>query len=286
MHTIGEKRIRMLKPREIKRPQTNLRTDIDKRELNLLRDSISASGVLQPLLVRKIKRGKYELVSGNRRLLAAIMLGLRRVPCVVHNATEKDALLYSLTENLQTKGLLFFDEANAINLLITRYGMSREEVALHLGISQTELYSKLQLLRFDEKSARRITEAGLSESHALALLKLPVVGRASVLDTVIENKFTLSETEEYIFSLLNPPIQRVEKTENEPKEEMPIRKYAIGDPRLFSNSLIKLVETLKDSGVKVSFRKTENDTHLEYKIRIKKETAQKDEQLQLKLLGS
>lgn len=286
MHTIGEKRIRMLKPREIKRPQTNLRTNIDKRELNLLRDSISASGVLQPLLVRKIKRGKYELVSGNRRLLAAIMLGLRRVPCVVHNATEKDALLYSLTENLQTKGLLFFDEANAINLLITRYGMSREEVALHLGISQTELYSKLQLLRFDEKSARRITEAGLSENHALALLKLPVVGRTSVLDTVIENKFTLSETEEYIFSLLNPPIQRVEKTETAPKEEMPIRKYAIGDPRLFSNSLIKLVETLKDSGVKVSFRKTENDTHLEYKIRIKKETAQKDEQLQLKLLGS
>ena len=286
MHTIGEKRIRMLKPREIKRPQTNLRTNIDKRELNLLRDSISASGVLQPLLVRKIKRGKYELVSGNRRLLAAIMLGLRRVPCVVHNATEKDALLYSLTENLQTKGLLFFDEANAINLLITRYGMSREEVALHLGISQTELYSKLQLLRFDEKSARRITEAGLSENHALALLKLPVVGRTSVLDTVIENKFTLSETEEYIFSLLNPPIQREEKTETAPKEEMPIRKYAIGDPRLFSNSLVKLVETLKDSGVKVSFRKTENDTHLEYKIRIKKETAQKDEQLQLKLLGS
>lgn len=286
MHTIGEKRIRMLKPREIKRPQTNLRTNIDKRELNLLRDSISASGVLQPLLVRKIKRGKYELVSGNRRLLAAIMLGLRRVPCVVHNATEKDALLYSLTENLQTKGLLFFDEANAINLLITRHGMSREEVALHLGISQTELYSKLQLLRFDEKSARRITEAGLSENHALALLKLPVVGRTSVLETVIENKFTLSETEEYIFSLLNPPIQREEKTETAPKEEMPIRKYAIGDPRLFSNSLVKLVETLKDSGVKVSFRKTENDTHLEYKIRIKKETAQKEEQLQLKLLGS
>ena len=286
MHSIGEKRIRMLKPREIKRPQTNLRTDIDKRELNLLRDSISASGVLQPLLVRKTKRGKYELISGNRRLLAAIMLGLRRVPCVVHNVTEKDALLYSLTENLQTKGLSFFDEADAINLLITRFGMSQEEVALHLGISQTELYSKLQLLRFDKKSARRITEAGLSESHALALLKLPVVGRASVLDTVIENKFTLSETEEYIFSLLNPPIKREEKAETEPKEEMPIRKYAIGDPRLFSNSLVKLVETLKDSGVKVSFRKTENDTHLEYKIRIKKETAQKEEQLQLKLLGS
>ena len=285
MHTIGEKRIRMLKPREIKRPQTNLRTNIDKRELNLLRDSISASGVLQPLLVRKIKRGKYELVSGNRRLLAAIMLGLRRVPCVVHNVGDKDALLYSLTENLQTQGLSFFDEANAINLLITRYGMSREEVALYLGISQTELYSKLQLLRFDKKSARRITEAGLSEDHALALLKLPVVGRPSVLDTVIENKFTLSETEEYIFSLLNPPRQSEEKAETEQKEETPIRKYAIGDPRLFSNSLVKLVDTLKDSGVKVSFRKTENDTHLEYKIRIKKETAEK-EQLQLKLLGS
>ena len=286
MHTIGEKRIRMLKPREIKRPQTNLRTDIDKRELNLLRDSISASGVLQPLLVRKTKRGKYELISGNRRLLAAIMLGLRRVPCVVHNVTEKDALLYSLTENLQTKVISFFDEADAINLLITRFGMSQEEVALHLGISQTELYSKLQLLRFDKKSARRITEAGLSENHALALLKVPISGRAQVLDTVIENKFTLTDTENYIFALLNPPLQKEEKTETEPKEEIPIRKSAIGDPRLFSNSLVKLVDTLRDSGVKVSFKKTENDTCLEYKIRIKKETAQKDEQLQLKLLSS
>ncbi len=281
MHTIGEKKIRMLKPRDIKRSQTAVRTVIDKNKLNLLRDSISASGVLQPLLVRKIKKGKYELISGNLRLLAAIMSGLRRVPCVVHNVNDRTALLYSLTENLQTKGISFFEEAEAINILISRYKMSCEEVALNLGISQTSLSLKLQLLRLDKKTARKITEAGLTEEHALALLRLPIVGRSQVLDTVIENKYTASQTEEYIFSVLNPPAEK-----KEVKEEVPVRKSAIRDPRLFSNSLIKLVDTLKSSGVRVNFKKSESEAFIEYKIRIKKETTQPEEPIQLKLVGS
>ena len=96
MHTIGEKRIRMLNPRNIKRQQIAVRKDFDLTELNLLRDSIAASGVLQPILVRPLKKGTYQLISGNRRLQAALMAGLRRVPCVVHNVNDETALLYSL----------------------------------------------------------------------------------------------------------------------------------------------------------------------------------------------
>ena len=278
MHTIGEKRIRMLNPREIKKPSATIRTDFKENELQLLRDSISASGVLQPILVRKIKKGKYELISGNRRLTASLMAGLRRVPCVVHNADDNTALLYSLTENLQSSKLSFFDEARAINRLISAKGMSLSAVASHLGVSQTTLFSKLQLLRLEERIINRITEADLTEDHARALLRLPKEGRAEALNTIIDEKLSVSEAEDYIFKILNPPFERQEKP-----QEKSNKKGVITDPRLFSNSLTKLIDTLKSSGIKVNFRKSESEKYTEYKIRIKKEATDKAEPLQLKL---
>ncbi len=279
MHTIGEKKIRMLNPREIKRPQNTVRTDFNLDELNLLRDSISASGVLQPLLVRRVKRGTYQLISGNRRLQAALMAGLRRVPCVVHSADDTTALLYSLTENLQSSRLSFFDEARTMKNLLTAQKMSLGEMSARLGISQSEINSKLQVLRIDERLAQRITEAHLTEAHTKALLRLPKEGRAQVLDTVIRDNLNANDTEKYIFSILNPFVE-----EQKPKpQEKSVRKFAIGDPRIFSNSLTKLVDSLKTGGVKVTFRKSESEKYTEYKIRIKKEAPQNEELLQMKI---
>ena len=279
MHTIGEKRIRMLNPREIKKPSDSIRTDLKENELQLLRDSIAASGVLQPILVRRVSKGKYELISGNRRLSAALMAGLRRVPCVVHNVDDNTAYLYSLTENLQSRGLSFFDEAKAVNRLVTSKNMGLSTVSAKLGVAQTTLFYKLQLLRLEEKLIKRITEANLTEDHAKALLRLPKEGRAQVLDTIIEEGLSVKQTENYIFKILNPPSETKVQNENEKL----VRKSAIGDPRLFANSLNKLVDTLKNGGVKVNFKRSESEKYIEYKIKIKKETTDKEEPLQLKL---
>ncbi len=281
MHTIGEKRIRMLNPRSIKRQQFQIRSEIDECELQHLKDSIAASGVLQPLLVRKLGRNTYQLISGNRRLQAALLVGMRRVPCVVHTANDTASILYSLSENLQSKRLSFFDEAKAINFLIAKKGMPLSEVAAHLGVTGTDIFSKLQVLRLDSRLAQRIKDARLTEEHAKALLRLPKEGRAEVLNTVIDENLSAADTEKYIFLILNPPLA----TEKEKPQEKAVRKSAIGDLRLFSNSLNKLVETLKAGGVKVNFRKSESDTHTEYKIRIKKETPQSEESLQMKIIS-
>ncbi len=277
MHTIGEKRIRMLNPRDIKKPEYALRTESGEEQLSLLRDSIAAGGILQPLLVKKLKKGKYQLIAGNRRLNAAIMANLRRVPCVVHNVGDAEALLYSITENIQNSNLSVFDEARALNRLIRENGISIGEMALKLGVSQSEIYSKLQVLRLDERLAKRFSAAGLSLGHAKALLRLPKEGRAQALDTIISNGFSAKQTEEYIFSILNPPLTVAE--ENPPRPVK--RKTAIGDSRLFSNSLLKLIDTLKDAGIKVSYRKNENERYVEYKIKIKKENT--EEFLQMKI---
>ncbi len=278
MHTISEKRIRMLNPRDIKKPSFSVRTLINEEELSLLRDSISACGVLQPLLVRPLNRGKYELISGNRRLQAAILAGLRRVPCVVHNVNDCEALLYSIAENIQSQKISVFDEAKAVDRLTKQRGMSLSEAAVRLGVTQSAILSKLQILRLEDRIAHRISAAGLTESHAKALLRIPKEGRAQVLDTVISRGLTGKQTEEYIFSILNPPLAVEEQ------EIKPIKKTVIGDTRLFGNSLNKMVETLKSSGFKVNYRKSESEGYTEYKIRIKKEPQEEAPTLQLKAL--
>lgn len=285
MHTISERRIRMLKPRDIKKPQMSLREIKNEEELLLLRDSIAAQGILQPLLVRRIGRSTYQLIAGQRRLQAALMAGLRRVPCVVHNVNECEGVLYSLAENLQNRGLSVFEEAGAINYLINKRRVPLSSAAAKLGTSQTEISAKLQVLRLEERIRVRMTSAGLGLGHAKALLRLPKEGRAQALDKIISDGLSERQAEEYVFSILNPPLKNTEDVVEIPREK-PIRKTAIGDVRLFSNSISKLVDTLKNGGVKTTFKRIENENYTEYKIRIKKETAEEKEYKQLKIVSS
>lgn len=284
MHTIGEKRIRMLNPREIKKPPYSVRQYIEERDLYLLRDSIAASGVLQPLLVKKIGRKSYQLISGERRLKAAILAGLRRVPCVVHNVNDNTALIYSLAENVQWKEISPFDIAKSLDILINKKGISLTETAIRLGITPTVLTEKLKILRLEKRLIERMSLSGLTEKHALALLRIQKEGRAQILDRIIAEGLTPKQTEDYIFSVLNPPLSKEEKKEPpKTQEEKPLRKLWLGDPRLFSNSLLKMIDALKNGGIKVNYRKTESEKYTEYKIKIEKGALEQEEFTQLKI---
>ena len=128
MHTINDKKILMLRPEELKTSGNQARKSFDPYELKLLAESIASSGIIQPLSVRKTEDGRYELIAGERRLRAAIIAGLRRVPCVLHKTDDATAALYTLTENLQRSNLNFFEEAFGIERLITVYGLSQTEI--------------------------------------------------------------------------------------------------------------------------------------------------------------
>ena len=149
MYTFSDKRLIMLKPSEITASPDQPRKSFDEYELKRLSDSIRASGIIQPLIVRKLERG-YQLIAGERRLKAAVMAGLRRVPCVIHKTDDETAALYSLLENLQRSNLTVFEEAESINRLITEYGISQSEAAARLGISQSGLSNKLRLLKLSD----------------------------------------------------------------------------------------------------------------------------------------
>lgn len=265
MYTFSDKKLVMLRPYEITASPDQPRKSFDEYELKRLSDSIKMSGIIQPLIVRKSPDGGYRLIAGERRLKAAVMAGVRRVPCVVHKTDDETAALYSLLENLQRSNLTVFEEAEGINRLITEYGVSQSEAAARLGISQSGLSNKLRLLKLSESIKERISSARLTERHARALLRLPEESRDEALDRIIAEGLTVSQTEEYISSVLNPEVKPQIALPQEP-----VRKSAIGDVRLFSNSLSKLLTTLQNSGIDAKSRKYETDKYIEFKVRILK----------------
>lgn len=276
MYTLWEKKLLMLKPSEIKPSKNQPRKSFDEYELKLLADSIQSSGIIQPLVVRKSIDGKYEIIAGERRFLAAKNVGLRRIPCVLHNTDDKTAAIYAIMENLQRQDLTFFEEAEAINRLIIHFGMSQLEIASRLGLAQSTLSNKLRLLRLSDDQRERIMTARLTERHARALLRLDGADRENALNYIIANALNLKESEEYIENILNPKAEEI-------PPEKPIRKYAISDVRIFYNSLSKLVTTLQSAGVNAKTRKYENDKYIEYKVRISKNTPPKTDCEQLKI---
>lgn len=263
MHTINDKRLLMLRPDEI-RVKDNFKREYNEYELKLLSVSIATIGIIEPILVRRDHEGNYILISGRRRLKAAAMAGLRRVPCILHKIDSHTAAVFSITENFQRKNLPFFDEANMISSLINDFGFSHSQASAALGIPQSDLASKLGLLKLDCILQEKITAAKLTEPYARLLFKLPGIMRDDALDMIIAENMTPKQAEDYVNQRLNPKV--------EPKpDEKPLRKMAIGDIRLFSNSLSKLILTMQNAGVNAAFRKYETDKYIEFKIKVIKE---------------
>lgn len=272
----GEKRVVLLPVRDIVPNPNQPRVDFDEYELSLLADSIRQNGILQPLTVRPIGDGGYELIAGERRLRAAAMAGLQRVPCLVRRVDEKTAALFALLENLQRSDLDLFEEAEGLRRLLQFQGMTQAEAAERLGIAQSTLSNKLRLLRLTPEQRGRITAARLTERHARALLRLPPEQRDDALDVIIAKQLTRSETEAMIADLLAP---------KQPPPERPVRKAAIGDVRFFANSLSRMVDTLVNAGLEAKTHKNETPDYIEYTVRIRKSEARPapPQDLQLKI---
>lgn len=228
-------------------------------ELTKLAKSISQEGILQPLIIR-INDGEYELVSGERRLRAAKIAGLKTVPCIIVNMTERNSALMALVENIQRENLSFFEEASAIQSLISVYGMTQEDAAIRLGLAQSTVANKLRLLRIPGDEQQVIMDMGLSERHARALLKLESKSdRIDVLERIHKYKLNVEMTEAYISKLLDD-----KKKKESYKKRSPILK----DVRLFVNTINKAIEVMRLSGVEANTKKTQTENEITYTITI------------------
>lgn len=232
-------------------------------ELTALSHSIAENGILQPLTVRKVSQTEFELIAGERRLRAAVLAGLRKVPCIVVRCSERESAIYALLENLQRADLGIFEEARGISRLIRRYGLTQEQAADKLGKSQSTVANKLRLLRLTDEEQEWIEKAGLSERHARALIRLENdEARREVLSRVISESLNVKQTERLVSMYLNT----VPKSEGFKGNS----KAVIKDVRIFLNTINKAIDTMRLSGIKAESNKTDTSDFIEYTIRIPK----------------
>ena len=236
------------------------RVRFDYNELEGLACSIRANGLLQPINVRSLENGEFELISGERRLRAARMIGMIKIPCIVMTVSDQQSALFAIIENIQRENLDFFEEAVAIERLMTEYGLSQDEISEKLGKAPSTLSNKLRLLRLPDEIRDKISYAGLSERHARALLTLPDNNtRKRVLDIVIERHLTVAETERLIAD-----VHRRRKGAKKPQTK------AYKDMRIFLNTLNHAVDIIRKAGIEADTAKSETDEYFEYVIRISK----------------
>ena len=176
--------------------------------LNELADSIREHGVLQPLLVRPLPGGSYQLVAGERRWRASRMAGLQEVPVVIREMDEEQAMEIALIENLQREDLNAIEEATGYKQLRERYGMTQEQVAKRVGKSRPAIANVLRLLNLPQKVMDMVGEGEVSPGHARALLAFDDQDRiVEIAQKVKTGKYSVRD------------IERMAKNQDEKKEK-------------------------------------------------------------------
>lgn len=235
------------------------RKRFEENALIELSDSIRNFGLLQPLTVRK-NGAEYELVAGERRLRAAKIAGLSKVPCIILDIKAEDSALLAMIENLQRQDLDCFEEAEGIETIIRTYKLTQEQVAEKIGKSQPAVANKLRLLRFSEAARILMRQHNLTERHARALLRLPEEKAVlSAINTIVSKRLNVSQTDRYIDQIL----QAVP-----PKNQSKLIVFK--DLRIFINSINKTIEIMQNSGVKATARRNESSENIIYTIVIPK----------------
>lgn len=177
--------------------------------------SIRAQGVIQPLLVRKDDTG-YELIAGERRLRAAKMAGLPKVPVVVKDITHAEMLEMSIVENIQRADFNPIEEANAYHRLMTEFGLTQDQAAERVGKSRSAVANFLRLRQLADAIQTSIIEGAISMGHARALLGLDnPPDRLSAWRTIMAKKLSVRETEQMIRKLKSTPPKPAKRQPNQ-----------------------------------------------------------------------
>ena len=147
------------------------RRTFEKVALEELAASIKENGLLSPVSVRKVGE-RFQLIAGERRLMAFRLLGEEVIPALIEEADDRRSAALAIVENMQRRDLTFFEEAQAIETLIKTQGLTQQQAAQRLGLSQSAVANKLRLLKLPRTQINRLVMAGLTERHARALLPL------------------------------------------------------------------------------------------------------------------
>ena len=203
---------------EIESCQNQPRKSFDQEKLEELADSIRQHGLIQPLTVRKLSSGYYQIIAGERRWRAARLAGLEEVPAVVIEADDQKAMELAMIENLQREDLNPIEEAQGFRVLIDTYGMTQEQAAESVGKSRSTVANALRLLDL-HFSIQRLVESGkISAGHARAILPLSPPLRVKAVKEIEKNGLNVRQTEKLVKMLLAHGEEEPAKEKRSPVE--------------------------------------------------------------------
>lgn len=196
----------VLKITEIEPNRYQPRKYFEESSLAALSDSIKIHGILQPLTVRRLSSGYYQIIAGERRWRAARLAGLTEIPAVIVEADDRKAMELALIENLQREDLNPIEEAEGYRTLIEYHGLTQEEAAARVGKSRPAVSNTLRLLSLSDGVKTRVERGDISGGHARALLPLrdPRIQEAAA-DAIVRGDLSVRQTEAYVKNLRPRP---------------------------------------------------------------------------------
>ena len=181
------------------------RTRMDPGSLEELAASIKAQGLIQPISVRPVSGGRYEIIAGERRWRASQIAGMSEVPVLIREIPDDAALAMSLIENIQRENLNPLEEAAGVQRLIDEFAMTHQEAADAVGRSRPATTNLLRLLQLAKPAQDMLMAGDIEMGHARALLPLPKSEQGRVAAQVVDKGYSVRETERMVARTLNPP---------------------------------------------------------------------------------
>jgi ParB family chromosome partitioning protein len=260
-----EKRLEEIDVTKILRNPNQPRATFAEESIQELADSIAQVGLIQPLVVRPVQSG-FELVAGERRLRAVKSLGMKTVMCIVQNdVVDETSAMMALIENLQREELNYLEEAVCYSQLLTNFHLTQEELAKKLGKSQSSIANKLRILKLPPAVKDAMSEAGLSERHARALLSLrEEKHQLDAVKKITDKGLSVKETEAYVEKTLN----RLYDEKRDGAKPRPIMIRLVKDYRLFMNTVNAAVNQLREAGMAVEVEQNDRPDGVDIEIKV------------------
>jgi len=180
------------------------RTQMDDGALAELAESIKEQGVMQPILVRPIDNGRFEIIAGERRWRAAQRAGLREIPALVKDVDDNNALALALIENIQRENLNPLEEALGLARLVDEFGLTHDAVAKAVGRSRSAVSNLMRLTQLAKPVQDHLMSGALEMGHARALLALPAAEQGGAAARVVTESLSVRDTERLVGTLINP----------------------------------------------------------------------------------
>jgi ParB family chromosome partitioning protein len=185
------------------RGQYQPRRDMDEEALHELAISIKAQGILQPILVRKLSKDKFEIIAGERRWRAAQKVELTQVPVIIKDIPDHAAMAIGLIENIQRENLNAIDEAYGLQRLVQEFSLTHQEIADAIGRSRASVSNLLRLLNLPDSVQHYLQQGNIEMGHARTLLVLPELQQLKAAEYVVAKRLSVRETERYVKQLQN-----------------------------------------------------------------------------------